>query len=284
MKSVAAARVFLGILLVLLALGARSAAAQTWQWQVVVRAPDTPPVSGETQVVLSPSDVTMSYSVNVQQHQVPISQCRTPLANIANAKAVRAAEHSFLLLYLKPQASAACISGPQPVAMVPVTDDGMVTRVAAVINHACCTPIVAARPAESPPPAIQPSPRRSDAPQPAVVDARLVRRGSSSLAGGQAGVAVVRVALGADGLPHDASIVSISNRRLVAAALETAVSSTYSPATRQGRAVAGTYVATFQFAAAHAAAPSTPVSRRREPSTWRDPPEMSAPEPSPSAR
>ena len=276
-------RVLLGIVLALLVIGARSAEAQTWQWQVVAHAPDAPAVSGETQVVLSPSDVTMSYSVTVQHRQVPISLCHAPLANIANAKAVRDAERSFLLLYLKPQASASCNSGPQPVAMVPVTDDGMVTRVAAAINHACCTPIVAARPTGSPAPTVQPSPRRSDAPQPAVVDARLVRRGSSSLAGGQGGVAVVRVALGADGLPQDASIVSISNRRLVAAALETAVSSTYAPAMRQGRAVAGTYVATFQFAAEHSAAVSIPA-RRREASKWRDPPEMSAPEPSPSAQ
>jgi hypothetical protein len=99
-------------------------------------------------------------------------------------------------------------------------------------------------------------------PAPAFVDARLIRRGSSRLGIGQTGVARVRVSLGANGMPQDASIVSISNRQLVAAALETAVTSTYTPAMRNGQAVPGSYVATFQFDGQDPATASIPVWRR----------------------
>jgi hypothetical protein len=92
------------------------------------------------------------------------------------------------------------------------------------------------------------------------VPAKLVKRGTSSLAKGQAGVATVRVRIGADGIPIDASIVSITNRALVTAALETAVSSIYTPATIDGRPEDADYLATFRFdaAAAPVPAPATP--------------------------
>ena len=401
MKTVLAVRTLLGIVLALLAIGVRSADAQTWQWQVVVHQPDALPVNAQSRVVLSRTDITMSYSAQIQQRQVPIASCHAALGDIANAKAVRKAGRTFLLLYLKPQTPASCISGRQPVAMVPVADDAVVTRVAAAINHACCTPVVAAvRPtpstAPSPAPSGSPLPKTSlrltdwvenegmfafvrvrnrfsqpvaitagevsdcrnveygcgpflgrgltlqprsavtiatvmsgdqgngptftyrytaesgqtrfpgagssgklpagwrprmsaqeirvaeagaiaglrartapdqmvlpaQTPAPAFVDARLIRRGSSRLGIGQTGVARVRVSLGANGMPQDASIVSISNRQLVAAALETAVSSTYTPAMRHGQAVPGPYVATFQFDGQDPATASIPVWRR----------------------
>ena len=108
-------------------------------------------------------------------------------------------------------------------------------------------PIPAASPAKAPPP---------------FVAARLVRRGSSPLGIGQSGVARVRVSLGPNGMPHDASIVSITNPQLVAAALETAVSSTYAPAMRNGQPVSGTYLATLQFGGEDPATASIPVWRR----------------------
>jgi hypothetical protein len=82
---------------------------------------------------------------------------------------------------------------------------------------------------------------------PATVAARLVRRGSTHLGRGQRGVARVRVRVGADGLPKDAAIVSVSNHALTAAALEVAVSSTYAPAMRGGRPENAEYLATFRF-------------------------------------
>lgn len=88
--------------------------------------------------------------------------------------------------------------------------------------------------------------RRSD-PARGNVAARLVRRGSTRLGAGRRGIARVRVRVGADGLPKDAAIVSISNHALTAAALEVAVSSRYAPAMRGGRPQNADYLATFRF-------------------------------------
>ncbi len=110
-------------------------------------------------------------------------------------------------------------------------------------------PPVRATPAPPPPP-------------PAFVDARLTHRGSSRLGIGQKGVALVRVIVSGNGMPQDASIVKISNRQLVAAALETAVSSTYAPAMRNGRPVDGTYIATFTFDGDDPALSSIPMWKR----------------------
>jgi hypothetical protein len=76
---------------------------------------------------------------------------------------------------------------------------------------------------------------------------QLIRRGSSSLAIGKHGRAIVRINVDATGVPQNAAIVSISNRALIAAALQTAVSSGFTPAKLNGRPVTADYVATFQF-------------------------------------
>jgi len=94
--------------------------------------------------------------------------------------------------------------------------------------------------------------------------ARLTQRGSSRLAIGQAGQAIVRVRISAKGMPFNASIVSISNPGLVAAALETAVSSTYAPAVRDGRPVDADYIATFQFDGQDPALSQIPIWKRPE--------------------
>lgn len=81
----------------------------------------------------------------------------------------------------------------------------------------------------------------------ATVKPMLLRRGSSHLAIGQTGTAVVRVRIGADGTPQDAHVVSTTNRRLVPGAIETALSSLYTPAMRNGRPFTCDYLATFHF-------------------------------------
>lgn len=106
------------------------------------------------------------------------------------------------------------------------------------------------------------APGASPNPVPASVPARLVTRGASRLALGERGVAVVRVSVSADGAPEEATIVSITNRKLTAAAIEIAVSSTYSAATKFGRPVASTYLATFRFNGEDPTSASVPVWRR----------------------
>lgn len=418
MKTLLFVRTLIGIVLALLVICVHSADAQTWQWEVVVHTPSAPPVNAESRVVLSPIDLTMSYSAQIQQRRVTIASCHMALTDIANVKTMRSTGRAFLLLNLKPHTPASCSSGRQSVAMVPVADDDVLTRAVAAINHACCTPAVAV--AASPPIArypaahspipsasapaavsakppqkltnwvekqgvfafirvrnrfsqpvavtvgkvsdcrnvaygcgpfpgsitlppgtaatvatvmsdgqsdgpsftyrytvesgqtsfagegssaslpvgwrprmsaqqiitaeasaiaglhVQTAPDQTPAPEqtapPAFVDVRLIRRGSSRLGIGQTGVARVRVSLGANGLPLNASIVSVTNPQLVAAALETAVSSTYAPAMRKGEPVPGTYIATFQFNGEDPATASIPV--------WRQQP-LPSPSPSP---
>jgi hypothetical protein len=77
--------------------------------------------------------------------------------------------------------------------------------------------------------------------------ARLTGRGSSRLAIGLRGSAMVRVKVSAGGIPLEAQIVRISNRALAPAAIETAVTSTYSPAVQSGRQTESEYVVEFQF-------------------------------------
>lgn len=99
-------------------------------------------------------------------------------------------------------------------------------------------------------------------PPPAFEPPKLLQRGSSRFGVGQRGVAVVRVGVGRNGMPQYATIVSITNNALVAAALETAVSTTFTPAKRNGRPADGNYVATFQFDGNDPALASIPVWRR----------------------
>jgi hypothetical protein len=82
---------------------------------------------------------------------------------------------------------------------------------------------------------------------PSYTSPQLIRRGTSSLAIGKRGQALVRVNVDATGVPQNAAIVSISNRALIAAALQTAVSSGFAPAKLNGRPVSADYVATFKF-------------------------------------
>lgn len=119
-----------------------------------------------------------------------------------------------------------------------------------------------------------------DTPAP-IVPARLLRRGSSRLAIGQTGTAVVRVMIGENGTPEEVSIVSITNRQLTAAAIETAVSSTYAPAMENGHPVAGKYIATFSFDGQDPALSDVPVWKR-PPSPTPIPPPPS-PEQTPAA-
>jgi hypothetical protein len=103
------------------------------------------------------------------------------------------------------------------------------------------------------------APRNTPVP---TVPARLVKRGSSRLSIGQTGIAVVRVTIGADGSPENATIVSTTNRRLAAAAIETAVSSVYAPAVQSGHPVTADYVATFSFDGVDPALSAVPVWKR----------------------
>jgi hypothetical protein len=104
-------------------------------------------------------------------------------------------------------------------------------------------------------PAAHPSP-------PAFTDARLLRRGSSRLAIGIKGTSLVRVHLDASGKPQSVDVVKVSDPRLAPAAIETAVSSAYAPAERNGRPVDGTYVAEFDFDGDDPALSGIPVWKR----------------------
>jgi hypothetical protein len=96
----------------------------------------------------------------------------------------------------------------------------------------------------------------------AFTPARLLKRGSSRLAIGETGSAVVRLVIAADGTPQAATIVSMTNQRLAAAAIETAVSSTFAPATQNGNPVSAKYVATFSFDGEDPALSAIPVWKR----------------------
>jgi outer membrane biosynthesis protein TonB len=110
---------------------------------------------------------------------------------------------------------------------------------------------------------------------PTLTPPRLIKRGSSRLAIGQHGTALVRVLVAANGTPQEATIVSITNRQLSAAAIETAVSSQFTPATKNGQPVAGNYVATFSFDGEDPDLSTVPV--------WRRVPMPASSSPSPSA-
>jgi hypothetical protein len=93
---------------------------------------------------------------------------------------------------------------------------------------------------------------------------QLIRRGTTALAIGKRGRAIVRVNVDANGVPQNAAIVSISDRALIAAALQTAVSSGFAPAKLNGRPVSADYVAAFQFDGTDPQS-NTPVWRRATP-------------------
>jgi hypothetical protein len=412
MKTTAARPVLLCVALALL-LAPGVADAQSWQWNVTVRTPSGGSVAAQSRVVLSPKDVSMFYTARIQNRDVPIAACRTAIADIASAQMVRRNGRSFLLVQLKPERAAVCVSGSQSIAITPVGDDSAASGAVAAIDRACCnaaprapepvrrTIAAAVSPSPSPVPAHSPSPApaaairladwvesegifsfvrvqnrgsravtigpgdiedcrnvvsgcgsfpdraivlgrdgvatiatvtassaagasfayRYDAksgadhatgmgassnapaasrphmsaaeirsaeavavaalrvanapsaagspgpspsasPPPAFVAVRLTRRGSSRLGIGQTGVALLRVTISPSGMPQQATIVKISNRQLAAAAIETAVSSSYAPALRDGRPVEGTYIATFQFDGDDPALSSIPMWKR----------------------
>jgi hypothetical protein len=111
--------------------------------------------------------------------------------------------------------------------------------------------------------------------------AHLTSRGSSRLAVGRKGSATVRVKISAAGVPLEAQIVRISDRALTPAAIETAVTSTYSPAIVSGRPVESQYVADFQFNGEDPALAGVPVWKRA-PSPAPLPTRSATPAPSPS--
>lgn len=407
--------------------------AQTWHWQVVLHPANGAAVSAQSELTLSATGISMSYATKIHDRSVPIASCTARLADVATAQAVRNNERAFLLVRLKPRASATCDTGPQPLAALPVSDNGDLTSAAAAINRACCSsPVAAVRPSSpkpSPPApkplssAPKPSPTDAPAPSPkpspsapkrgvlvtdwvqndgvfffvrvrsrytepvtivdgsiancrgvdygcgrfanptytlkqgdvatlatvvgagrpeagpsftyrftvrlgdgtfvaggsstkrltgwmpaippaelrqaeaaaiatlrdqgttdaaaasppspaplptrtpASVGVRLTRRGSSRLAIGHTGVAQVRVSVTADGSPTNMAVVSVSDPQLVAAAIETAASSTYAPAVRNGKNVPGDYIATFKFDGLDPADASTPIWRRAVPAS-----------------
>jgi hypothetical protein len=415
MDMVRARRVLLSCFFAILAIAARPAEAQTWQWPVVVQTPNAAPVNAQSRLVLSAGDIQLSYAAQIRGQEVPIVACHAAFGDIADAQAVRKAGHAFLLFHFKPQHPATCDSGAQTVAMLPVADGNDLTRAVATINSRCCSvavavrspaparhasPVASAAPSASPPlppaPSASPSPpslrltdwvendgafsfvrvrnrlhqavtvsgvdigncrdvdygcgpspnvtldagsaatiatvmshgsgaaftyryvvehgsasvtstgssgtvpagwrprmsaqeiraaevaalaayrdrnvaaqapgaTQTPAP-PAFVDPRLVQRGTSRLGIGQTGMARVRVSVAASGMPEQATIVTITNPKVAAAAIETAISSSYSPAMRNGRPVAGSYLATFQFDGEDPALAGIPVWRRELPS------------------
>jgi hypothetical protein len=138
-------------------------------------------------------------------------------------------------------------SSRQAIGTVPMTPDEIRTAEAGVIGAITghLTPAAATTPENASP--------------------RLIRRGSTSLAVGKRGTAIVRVNVDSNGMAQNAAIVSITNHALIAAALETAVSSGYAPAKRNGRAVSGDYIATFSFDGTDPELANTPVWRRPTP-------------------
>ena len=400
----------------------RIADAQTWQWQVVVRNPNRPPINSESRVVLSEHDLLMTYAARTGQTDVPIASCHASPQDVANARTLKTEFALYLYVAFKPGHPAQCQSGNQPIALVPVTDDSAASEAVATINRVCCgaqpvartTPKATPPPNGTPPPKSSPQPAPSSTPQVRVTDwvetdglftyvrvqnrgrepvtiaggqiddckavaagcgpvartvtiapdasavvatvmsaesatgsatfsyrfdartaaaaatvsgtshkepsaskpamtsqeirsaqatvlaslrsasagspatpsaspsprpplnapVHLTQRGSSRLAIGQTGQATVRVRVSAKGMLLNASIVSVSNPALVAAALETAASSAYAPAIRDGRPVDGDYIATFQFDGQDPALSSIPVWRR---------PQSPAPSPTASA-
>jgi hypothetical protein len=95
-----------------------------------------------------------------------------------------------------------------------------------------------------------------------ILPAKLIKRGSSRLAIGETGTAVMRLMIAEDGTPQEVTIVSITNKALTAAAIETAVSSTYAPATQNGRRIVAKYVATFSFDGQDPALSAIPIWKR----------------------
>jgi hypothetical protein len=385
-----------------------AANAQSWQWQVVVHEANHAPMDAQSRVVLSNRDLSLVYSVRVDQADVPITTCRAQVGDVANASAVNSADNPFLYVAFKPGRAADCRSGKQPIMIAPISNNADAKRAVDAINRACCsaplavavranktpTKRVAALPSSSPHP--QPSPPalplvddwvesqgvfnfiriRNDGAQPVMITpatvencrgvvagcgavrrqlviapgstttllavmsgntanpaafayeyiarsgamtahrsgswrkrptssvspmseqeigsaesvavaglarqapqssasanssgprgpqnaaVHLLSRGTSRLAIGQTGSALLRVHVSGSGMPLNVAIVNVSNRAIVPAAIETAVSSTYSPAIRDGRRVEADYVIEFRFDGDDPALAGVPLWKR----------------------
>lgn len=352
---------------------AGAASAQNWDFPVSSQAPDGTTISGRTRVVLSPADVSITYTVRARDRDLALTSCRARVADVGAVRTARNDDGSFLFVYLKPGRTAACANGNQQMAVVPIGSDEEARSAVTSISQACCAAravAAARRPTAVPSSAPSPRPtegfvrpadwvetdglfsflriRNHDArplfvgngeilncrdvaygcahfsprvtiapgatatvvtvvsnsprggsfsfrynatsgstrysgsgpsskrlgnggpamsadelrlaeaaeitrmtgatpPAAAFVAPRLTERGSTRLAGGKRGVAVLRVQVGLKGMAENVSVVSISDRDLIAAAIEVAVSSRYAPALRNGQPALGDYIATFRF-------------------------------------
>src|SRR5665213_3227297 len=97
-----------------------AAEAQTWVWPSVVRTADGESVNAESRAVLSANNVIMTYSVNVNNRGVPITSCRANLGDIQSVHSVDNGGKLFLFVMLKPQHPAACASGNELIASIPI--------------------------------------------------------------------------------------------------------------------------------------------------------------------
>lgn len=382
--------------------------AQSWQWQVVIHQPNHAPMDGQSRVVLSNRDLSLAYTVRVDQSDVPITTCQAQVGDVANARAVNSSDNPFLYVVFKPGRAADCRSGKQPIMIAPISNNADAKSAVDAINRACCSaPVAVATSVHKAPPksvaaraTSSPSPRPPSPAKPVVDDwvesqglfnfvrirnrgaqpvtiapatvencrgvvagcggihgqlaiapgatatllavmsgnaaspaafayeyiarsgamtthgsgswrkraaspvspmseqeigsaesvavaglarpvpqssapanpsaprgpqnaaVHLLSRGTSRLAIGQTGRALLRVHVSANGTPLNVGIVNISNRAIAPAAIETAVSSTYSPAIQNGRRVDADYVVEFRFNGEDPALAGIPLWKR----------------------
>jgi len=382
--------------------------AQSWQWQVVVHQANHAPMDAQSRVVLSNHDLSLAYTVRVDQSDVPITTCQAQVGDVANARAVNSADNPFLYVVFKPGRAADCRSGKQPIMIAPISNNADAKSVIDAINRACCSaPVAVTTPVRKAPPknvaalpTSSPAPRPSSPANPIVDDwvesqglfhfvrirnrgaqlvtiapatvencrgvvagcgalrgqlaiapgatatllavmsgnatnpaafayeyiahsgamttrgsgswrkraaspvsplseqeigsaesiavaglarpapqssapanpsgprqpqnaaVHLVTRGTSRLAIGKSGSALLRVHVSGNGTPLNVAIVNVSNRAIAPAAIETAVSSTYSPAIQNGRRVEADYVIEFRFNGDDPALAGVPLWKR----------------------
>jgi hypothetical protein len=258
-----------------------AAGAQTWSWTYANSGEYSSHGLSSATLDLERSEIKTSNRVALDGRPDVVYTCTVRLDDVSRAIAVHAGSNS-LLIALKPDRSANCAVIGHPQSLVLRADDGaLIDRVAAAINGACCT-VAAAPPPTAPPPTARPEPFRRAEPArrpepvaakptaaPRVAEAatarpkpaqrsvaltensapRLVRAGLSEPVPGKTGVIAIRVAVGANGSPQDASIVSSTNDDLDDAGIEIAASSTYAPAVRAGRPVPSDFILTISFSA-----------------------------------
>jgi TonB family protein len=286
-----------------------AARAETWRWHHVLHVANAPPVNAESNIDVGPNGISWSYTAPLQGKEIVIETCRAALGDVQQASAYRTGGSVWFLIRLKHNRTAACASGRREIAAIPGDDYDELRRIAAAVNRAlprdrvatpqptpaprapsptprAATPSPAQTPRTTPTPSLTPRAAASARPSPRATPAavpdvppRLLTRGTSNLAIGHSGVARVRVTVAADGRPEQATIVSVTDRELAGAALETAASSTYAPATKNGKPLAAPYVATFSFTGDDPAMSSIPVWRR---SPLPSPSPSPTPEPTPT--